>query len=130
MTGISMQILLPGLHGVRQAVVLIGQPVLKIQNLVKQFMDLGIDSLDAQKLALNLNARLGLVLSDTVIFEQPNVNELAQYIHEQLGGARLSSGSCPSQQRFQMGLQQQQQHVAGSSAHWPGSTTTSFAFVR
>ena len=100
------------------------------------FMDLGIDSLDAQKLALNLNGRLGLTLSDTVIFEQPNVNELAEYIHEQLGGSRSSisgsgSGGGGVPQRFRMDQHQQEQehHVAGSSAQWPGSTATNFAFL-
>ena len=40
------------------------------------FMDLGIDSLDAQKFVQNLNARLGLQLSNTVIFEHPSIREV------------------------------------------------------
>jgi hypothetical protein len=89
------------------------------------FMDLGIDSLDAQKLALNLNARLGLSLNDTVIFEQSNVSELGEFVHMQLGGKSL--GIAPAlQQRMQMG-QDQFQGVAAARACWPGSTGTAFA---
>ena len=90
------------------------------------FMDLGIDSLDAQKLALNLNARLGLNLNDTVIFEQPNVSELAEFIHEQLGGK--PSRIAPALKRKKMG-QDQLHNVASARACWPGSTGTSFALL-
>ena len=106
------------------------------------FMDLGIDSLDAQKLALNLNARLGLRLNDTIIFEQPNVAELAGYILEQLGGpqavqaaqARHQSQSPPRAQLSDHLLAHQQQHqqqyiASGASARWPGSATTTFSML-
>ena len=90
------------------------------------FMDLGIDSLDAQKLALNLNRRLGLELNETIIFEQPNVCELAAYIHARLHGAPTVSSivsTAPLQQ------QQQQQQIAGFSARWPGGSSARFALL-
>ena len=76
------------------------------------FMDLGIDSLDAQKLALNLSTRLGLNLNETVIFEQPNVCELAELIFEQLGGAQSSVLTTKSPLHTQHKQQQQQQQVS------------------
>ena len=48
------------------------------------FMDLGIDSLDAQKFVQNLNEALDLKLSTTVIFTEPSVRELADSLLPQL----------------------------------------------
>ena len=48
------------------------------------FMDLGIDSLDATKFVQNLNSTLGLDLSNTIIFEEPNVKELAKEVLRRL----------------------------------------------
>ena len=50
------------------------------------FMDLGIDSLDAKTLVQNLNNRLAaaMALSTTVIFDYPNIRELATFIFKQL----------------------------------------------
>ena len=60
------------------------------------FMDLGLDSLDAVRLAQNLNARLepALKLGSTVIFEHASIMELARFIHGQIQ-PMLPGGASP-----------------------------------
>ena len=92
------------------------------------FMDLGVDSLDAVKFVQGLNERLSLSLGGTVIFEQPNVRELAAYIHAELQGmpARDPAPTFSSHRikpHRNLG-------IAGTQARWPGSTGVDVAVLR
>ena len=50
------------------------------------FMDLGLDSLDLVQLVQDLNAKLqpALTLGRTIIYEHPNIKNLATFVHESL----------------------------------------------
>ena len=91
------------------------------------FMDLGVDSLDAVKFVQSLNERLGLSLGGTVIFEQPNVTELAAFIHSELQNVPSCStaraSACqPLQNHRSLGM-------AGAKARWPGSASQGLAVL-
>ena len=83
------------------------------------FMDLGVDSLDAVKFVQSLNERFGLSLVGTVIFEQPNVTELAAFIYSKLEDApSRRPASAPASHLIQY---HRSLSVAGAKARWPGS---------
>jgi acyl transferase domain-containing protein/NADPH:quinone reductase-like Zn-dependent oxidoreductase/SAM-dependent methyltransferase/acyl carrier protein len=59
------------------------------------FFDLGMDSLMTVELKNRLETHLGIVLSPTVLFEHPTIQDLAQYLSEAL---RTVHGTSPPEQ--------------------------------
>ena len=82
------------------------------------FMDLGIDSLDATKFVQNLNSTLGLDLSNTIIFEEPNVKELAKEVLRRLKARAPTEPKRPEPKRPEPRKPEPPTPVGPTSTHW------------
>ena len=93
------------------------------QSMRVPFMDLGIVSDDAVELVARINQVLKLRLSATVLFEHPNVKELAAFAHERLAGGDVHG--MPAIASMQNPVSHDSLPVvAGAHARWPGGIGT------
>ena len=94
------------------------------------FFDLGMDSLMAVELRNRLNRGLAGAFAreytapDSVVFDHPNVGELARHFAEQLGGAAPDPARADRRIRRRVAIRRAEERIAvvGMACRFPGST--------